>query len=173
MGANFAPMIYRWSGEAMEPLPHFRRRCDQDFVIGEIYRLAPHEERSDISHSHQFAWLKQAWKTMPENLADLYPSPTHLRKRALIEAGYYTEEIVDCGTNAAALRVASLTRRREEFSLVIVRGPLVIIRDPKSQSYRAMDRKEFGESKAAIMEVVAALIGVSVDELGKNAVEAA
>ena len=73
--------------------------------------------------------------------------------------------MVDAGTKAAAIRVAAAFRAREEFSLIAVRGPLVVIRTAKSQSRRAMDKKEFQASKTKIMELIAGMLGVSVDEL--------
>lgn len=160
-----APIPFRWDGESMVPLPRFGKECDQRFVIGEVYRLGEIEERSLASHNHEFAWLKEAWLNLPEHLAELYPTPEHLRKRALIDAGYYHETIVDAGTNAAALRVAAAFRAREEFAVVVVRGPLVAIREAKSQSRRAMKKQEFQESKTAIMDVVAGLLGVSPEDL--------
>jgi hypothetical protein len=173
MMANAPPMPMRWTGEALEPVGRFKRDADRSFVIGQVYRMAEIEERSMISHNHEFAWLKDAWLNLPEDIADEYPSPEHLRKRALVQAGFYTEQVVDAGSNAAALRVATRDRSRNEFSLVIVRGPLVIIRDPASQSKRAMGAKEFQRSKTAIMEVIADLIGVSADDLAKHGGQAA
>lgn len=168
-----APLLYSWDGEAMTPVRHHAKRADEHFVIGRKYVLVEHQERSGVSHSHQFAWLNEAWKNLPEDIAPLYPSPTHLRKRALIEAGFYDEEIVDAGTSAAAIRVASAFRHREEFSLVIVRGPIVVLRNAKSQARRAMDRKDFQASKTAIMEIVANLIGVKPADLAENSARAA
>lgn len=158
----------RWDGDAMVPLPGFRKIADRSFVVGQKYRLEEVQERSTATHNHEFAWLKEAWMSLPEAVAGDYPSPEHLRKRALIEAGFYNEEIVDAGTNAAALRVASAFRHREEFSVVIVRGPLVCIRSPKSQSRRTMDKSTFQESKSKIMEVIADLIGVPPERLGRQ-----
>lgn len=166
-----APMLFQWDGDVMRP--RSPREADRRYVVGEIYRMEVREERSMSSHGHQFAWLTEAWKQLPEKMADLYPSPEHLRKRALIEAGYYREEIIDAGSNAGALRVAAYVRGREEFALVIVRGAVVVIRQAKSQSYRSMDRKEFAASKQAVMEIVAGLIGVPVDELKQEAGRAA
>ena len=117
------------------------------------------------SHNHEFAWLTEAWRNLPEGLAELYPSPEHLRKRALIQCGFYDETLVDAGTKAAAIRVAAAFRAREEFSLIAVRGPLVVIRTAKSQSRRAMDKKDFQTIKTQIMELIAGMLGVSVDEL--------
>lgn len=154
-------------------IPRSPRFADKRFVVGEVYRLQEVSDRTAATHSHQFAWLNEAWKNLPESLADLYPSPDHLRKRALVEAGFYTEEIIDAGSNAAALRVASYVRSRDEFAVVIVRGPAVVVRHPKSQSYRAMDKKEFQDSKTAIMEIVASMVGVAPDELIRESGKAA
>ncbi|MBN8968955.1 MAG: hypothetical protein J0G95_10895 [Rhizobiales bacterium] len=149
-------------------IPRHPRRADQVFVVGQHYSLIEHEERSTATHNHEFAWLKEAWMNLPENLADIYPTQEHLRKRALIEAGFYDETIIDAGTNAAALRVASAIRAREEFSLVIVRGPAVVIRTAKSQSRRAMNKKEFQASKTAIMEMIAGMIGATPAALSQE-----
>jgi hypothetical protein len=153
------PELFTWDGEAM--VPRHPRRADELFVVGESYPLIIHEDRGTATHNHEFAWLREAWMNLPEAFADLYPSPEHLRKRALIEAGYYDETVVDAGNNAAALRVSAVFRSREEFSLVIVRGPAVVIRTAKSQSRRAMNKKEFQESKSAIMDIIATMIGVA------------
>ncbi len=161
------PLWFEWTGEAMIPL--HARAADREYVVGQRYRLEHREERSSATHAHEFAWLHEAWSNLPEDLADLYASPEHLRKRALIEAGYCTEEAVDCGSNAAALRVAAYMRGHDDFALVIVRGSIILVRRAKSQSYRAMNRQEFAASKRAIMEIVAGMLGVTPDSLQRNA----
>ncbi|GGD11822.1 hypothetical protein [Aureimonas glaciei] len=154
------PLVYQWDGEAMRPIsPFLAKQADRQFVIGERYRLAEEQERSAKSHSHEFAWLKEAWENLPERYANDFPSPEHLRKRALIDAGFYDEQIADAGSNAAAIRMARFIGSREEFSVCVVRGPLVIVRTAKSQSRRTMKADEFQRSKTAIMEVVADLLG--------------
>jgi hypothetical protein len=164
-----APIPCKWDGDSFSPLPRFDRQADARFVIGETYNLAAVEDRSDASHRHEFAWLREAWQSLPESLSDQFPSPEHLRKRALIDAGFYDEQIVDAGTNRAALRVAAAFRTREEFALVIVRGGYVFIRTAKSQTRRAMDKAEFQRSKTAIMETIATLIGVTPEALSEHA----
>lgn len=161
------PQGFTWDGDAM--VPRSPRLADKAYTVGECYLLVAHEERSSATHNHEFAWLKDAWLNLPENLADQFPTPEHLRKRALIDAGFYDETIVDAGTNAAALRVASAFRSREDFSLVIVRGPAVVIRTAKSQSRRSMKKQEFQASKTAILEVVSGMIGVAPDTLAGQA----
>lgn len=162
-----SPQPFTWDGEVMRP--RRPRAADREFVIGETYVLERWESRSTLSHNHEFAWLSDAWKNLPEPLADQFPTPEHLRKRALIDAGYYTETIIDASTNAAALRVASYARTKDDFAYVVVRGSLVVERVAKSQSRRAMNRKEFQESKTAILEIVSAMIGVTPEELTKEA----
>lgn len=121
--------------------------------------------RSEKTHRHEFAWLREAWRNLPEKYADQYPSPEHLRKRALIEAGYYREEVIDAGSNAAAIRVAGYLRSHDDFVLVIVRRALVFVRTAKSQSRRAMNKAEFQASKSAILDIVANMLGLTPAQL--------
>lgn len=155
--------LFHWDGAIMRP--RYPRLAADRFEAGEDYLLADVEHRSDLSHRHEFAWLRESWKSLPEDVADLYPTAEHLRKRALIEAGYYHETVVDAGSAQAALRVASFIRGLDDFCIVIARGPIVVRREAKSQSKRAMGAKDFQASKTAIMEVVAGLLGVTVDQL--------
>lgn len=157
----------------MRPIGRWTSIADRQWVAGERYLVEIRQDRSTASHKHMHAWLREAWANLPEHLADLYPSPNHLRRRALIEAGWYDERAIDCGTNAAALRVAAYLRGVDDFTLVIVRGGVVLVRTAKSQSHRAMDRDAFQRSKTACMEVVAGMIGVSVEQLSQNAERAA
>lgn len=165
------PQGFRWDGEAMLPLSP--RNADKAYCVGEVYRLVVHEDRSINSHRHEFAWLREAWKTLPERLAELFPSPEHLRKRALIDAGYYHENAIDAGSNAAALRVAAYLKAADDFKLVIVRGPIVLIREAKSQSMRVMGKKDFQDSKDAILEIVSAMLDVPSADLRREAERAA
>lgn len=161
------PQGFTWDGDAM--IPRAPRLADKAYTVGETYLLVPHEERTSATHNHEFAWLKDAWLNLPENLADQFPTQEHLRKKALIDAGFYNETIVDAGSNAAALRVASAFRQIDDFSLVIVRGVFVIRRTAKSQSRRSMNKQEFQASKTAILEIVSGMIGVKPSELAGQA----
>lgn len=157
----------------MRPLARFSGLCDREFVVGETYRLEVCEERSDVSHKHEFAWLREAWRNLPEQLATEYPTSEHLRKRALIQAGYYDESIVDAGSKAAALRIAAFVRPMDDFALIFVRDCFVIKRTAKSQSRRAMKKAEFQDSKQKIMDIITDMIGVSAGTLRDNAERAA
>jgi hypothetical protein len=161
------PMQFEWTGSVMAPLN--RRAAERMYQPGEQYRLEHREDRSAATHNHEFAWLHEAWLNLPESIADQYPTPESLRKRALIEAGFYDQEVIDVGNKAGALRVAASLRKIDDFALVIVRGPLVVRRVAKSQSRRSMNKAEFQASKTKIMEVIADLIGVPPEHLGRAA----
>jgi hypothetical protein len=160
---TFPPQHFEWNGEAMTPL--HPRRADKTFVVGQRYSLVQYEERSSASHNHEFAWLKEAWLSLPERLADRFPSPEHLRKWALIRAGYSDSHTITCRSKAEATRVAAFIRPIDEFAVVIVQGTTVTRCTAKSQSKRAMGAKEFYESKERIMEVVARMLNVEPQEL--------
>lgn len=159
------PIPFIWNGEAMEPAKGFRNHCDKSFIIGERYILAPWEERSGASHRHEFAWLREAWMNLPEELAEMYPTETHLRKRALIQAGYFNETVVDVGTKAGALRVAAIMQGDNLFAHVVTRGTLVVRRTALSQARNRMNKKDFQESKQAILEIVATMLKVDPEKL--------
>ena len=159
-------IAFRWTGAEMVPLRP--QAAAKEFEVGRRYWLEEVSERSWASHAQQFAFVNQAWENLPENLAGLYPTPTHLRKRALIQAGFYTEVVIDAGSKAAALRMAAYARGEDEFAAIFVRGPLVIVRKAKSQhmhGHDRMDKAEFERSKTAIMEVIAEMIGVTPEQL--------
>lgn len=161
-----APIAVRWDGEAFVPVnQRFAKQADRDFVCGEVYTLVVEEPRSGKSHRHEFAWLREAWLNLPEDLAPLYPTEEHLRKRALIEAGYCTEQAIDAGTRAAALRVAAAIPALDEFAHVKIEGSTVLVRRARSQSMRAMGAKEFTQSKTAILAIIADMLSVSPADL--------
>lgn len=159
------PLLFTWDGEAMWPRPAFVREANKQFVVGETYRLGEIEERSHATHAHQFAWIHEAWKTLPERVAAQFPTAEHLRKRALIETGFHRETILDVGSHRSACAVAATLRAKDEFAWIVVRGPVVVMREAKSQSRRAMDKAEFQASKTAILEWISALLGVEPETL--------
>jgi hypothetical protein len=165
------PMMgFRWNGEAMVPLRP--KAADKEYVIGREYWLDQVSDRSWVSHRQEFAWIAEAWNNLPEQFAETFPSPEHLRKAALIATGWHRETIFDAGNKAAALRFAAYARNEDEFAHVVIRGPTVIVRRARSQRMHGrdrMDKKEFQESKNCILEWIANLIGVDPKTLEKAA----
>lgn len=146
-----------------------------DLDDGEIVFVSIERGRSANSHKHQFAWLKDAWANLPESVAGLpwAETPDTLRKHALIATGFFQTYTLDCGAEAAARRVkaalVSAEANSHGYAIGRVSGPVVQIWTPRSQSVRAMGGKVFQESKSAIMEWIADKIGVTADQLKKDA----
>lgn len=162
------PILMRWTGEAMEPVSGFwASRADKAYVVGEVYRLVEHHDRSMNSHRHFFAALNEAWKNLPDELLDEYPTAEVLRKKALIRKGYADERSIVCASKAEAQRMAAFMRPMDDYAIVTFRDAVVRVYVAKSQSVKAMPKGEFQRSKDDVLDFVAALIGVSTDELAK------
>lgn len=162
------PIACTWDGEAFRPLPRLARLADQHFVIGETYPLVVQEQRSQATHAHYFACIHAAWDNLPED-DQRFPTPEHLRKWALIRAGYSDERSIVCASKAEALRVAAFVRPIDEYAVVVARDCVVKVFTAQSQSLRAMGRADFAKSKQAVLDVLAGLIGADPAALGRSA----
>jgi hypothetical protein len=165
------PVLIRWDGEAFVPANTYQARiASQAYEVGQAVAMAPFEDRSRASHNHEFAWLSEAWNSLPEchSCQSWAATPEHLRKYALIRTGFCNSIEVVAGSHAAALRVAAAFRSVDEYAVATVSGQTVTYLTAKSQSTRAMDKRQFQESKTAILEFIAGLIGVEPETLGKQ-----
>ncbi len=154
-------------------VPVYPRIAARTFEPGTRVLVVLYEQRSQASHNFEFGWLAEAWKQLPEAMAEQHPTPEHLRKFALIETGYFDETRVDAGSQAAAQCVAAFMRGGDGFALIVTRGPIVVRRTAKSQSRRAMGKADFERSKTDIIEWVSAQIGVTPETLRREAGRAA
>lgn len=153
------PIMCRWQGQAFTPVGNYSmaRACDT-LTEGERVFVTVEHFRTDATHRHQFASIRDAWATLPESVADApwSANPETLRKHALIATGFADTYSIDCGSNAAAERVAGPLRAAEVgkhgYAVVRVRGPVVTVWTPQSQSMRAMGGKEFQRSKQAVLD---------------------
>ena len=157
------PIYFYWDGEAM--VPRVRRAADLTFVVGETYPMKVEEERSSNSHRHYFAAVNEAFHNLPESLVQDFPTPEHLRRYALIKAGICDSQTLVCASAAEARRVAAFMKPLDEFSIVTVNAGTITRYTAKSQSIRAMGKKEFQESKDKVLDVLSAMIGTTVSEL--------
>lgn len=161
-----APLPFRWDGEAMRPLrPRDSAEADRRYVVGEVYRLEPIEDRSAASHRHYFAAINEAWASLPDGLAERMPTPEHLRKYALIKAGWSDSRSFVAASKAGARDLAAFVRPMDEFSIVTAEGAVVTVYTAKSQSMRAMGKQAFQKSKDDVLAVIADLLGTTPDRL--------
>ncbi len=166
------PLLFRWQDDGkMTPLSP--SLADKQYCVGEAYRLVPYEDRSANSHNHFFAAVHDAWQNLPEGEADRYPSSEHLRKWALVKTGYCDKEDIVCASNVDSLKLASYARTRDHYAVIQVANNVVTIWTAQSQSRAAMGKEIFQKSKTAVLDEISKMIGVSTDDLQRNAGQAA
>lgn len=155
------PLLFRYEGEgAWSPSNNYvARRADGHYVIGAVYALVEHSERSVKSHAAYFAQIKDYWQTLPESLAAEYPTSEHLRKKALIKSGFATHTDFTFDTPRDAITAAGVMANDDEYSIVEVKDRVVRRWRARSQNYRSMDREEFQKSKQAVLDYIDARLG--------------
>ncbi len=162
---TFPLIIFDWSGEAMVPMARFARMADEHFVVGERYRMEVIEERSAISHSHYFASIHESWLNLPEMMTAQFPTQEHLRKYALIKAGFADKNSIVCTSKAEAIRIAAFIKPIDDYSIVTVDGRVITRYTAQSQSLRAMGKEKFQDSKTKVLDIISAMIGTTKETL--------
>lgn len=168
-----APIPFVWEGDVFRPLPGFAKVCDREFVVGMRYRLAEEQDRSAASHRHYFACINTAWENLPEHLAAEFPTPDHLRRYALIKAGYADRRTLVASSKAEAVRLAAFVKPMDSYAVVTVSDATVTVWTARSQSVKAMGKAEFLASKDAVLSILAEMIGTDPTTLAANAAQAA
>ena len=164
-----SPLPFVWDGEAMRPLPAFAAAAAARFGLGEVVALAASELRSSPSHRHYFACVREVWVNLPEGRADRFASEEHLRKYALIKAGYRDERSIVCASRAEARRIAAFIRPIDDYAIITVSDTVVTQFTARSQSAAVMGKTEFQASKDAVLGLLAEMIGVDPTMLAQAA----
>jgi hypothetical protein len=159
------PLAFQWNGIAMVPSPRSQAMAEKQFVDGQFYNMVVEESRSANTHRHQFAEIHDAWLNLPEHWAAHFPTSEHLRKYALIKAGFCDVEDYPHGKPR---RLAIDT-----YSIVVVGEHATTVYRAKSQSRKAMGAKDFQASKQAVLDIISAMIEVTPETLQQNAGRAA
>src|SRR4051812_22432345 len=110
------PLLWQWDGEALVPATgYWAKAADHYLTVGQRYRMVEEQERSEVSHNHEFAWLKEAWNSIPDELLAQYPNTEVLRKHGLIAKGYCTMVQHVCPTAAEAQRLAAILKPYDAY----------------------------------------------------------
>lgn len=155
------PLTYQWNGEAMVPLSRFHNVANAELVVGQNYVLTEVEDRSQKSHAHLFVEIGEVWSSLPEDLANQYPTPEHLRKTALIRAGFCTVQDHVCKSDAEALRTAILAKSLDQYAITETRGNVLRIYRAQSMAWGRMKRADFQAAKDGVFRVILELTGIN------------
>jgi hypothetical protein len=167
------PILFRWDGSGMVPLPgRYAEEADRYFVIGRVYRMTEWLDRSDKSHKHEFAELREAFRNLPEHWARLFRTEDELRKYALCKAGFVdVKKTIVCPSKAFA---ADLYRQLAgDFDYAVIDGNAVILMKAESQKRHRTVRKRFQEQKSGVLAVLEDMLGLEPGALSRNAGRAA
>lgn len=152
----------------MKLAPRFANVALAQFEDGHEYPLEVREHRSSKSHAFFFASVNSAWQNLDEEALKRYPTSDHLRKWALIKAGFYDETNIVFETSQDAVRGASMARKLDQFAVVTVKENVVRIFTAQSQSLINADKERFKEQSAAVLEILSGKIGVSQKALERE-----
>jgi hypothetical protein len=158
------PMLYEGNGlfRCLHP-----KRVKLD--VGAVHGWQMAEHRSKSSHDHFFACVNEAWKNLPEDMADDFPSPEHLRKWSLIKAGFCSETRIVCANNSEAMTLATKAKSMDKYAVVAIDDKAVTIWTADSQRRDAMGRQAFQEAKERALHIISNLLGVDLTILRQEA----
>jgi hypothetical protein len=131
------------------------------------------DEKTENFRRAYFAMVREAWRNLPERIADRFPDHGRLRKWALIKAGYANEQDLVCESVADALRFTNYLTKVQPHSVVTCKANVIKIWTAKSQRRGAMNPEEFKDSANAVLDLLSEIIGIKVRELRRNAGKAA
>ena len=166
----------QWTGEVFHP-----SRRPEGLEQGETVVLEVHRPRSMKSHRHQFAEVRAAWASLPEQFHDQPWAKDFntLRKRALCATGWCDMQEWDLGSADAAMMFALMAKSEGyathgycEVGIDAAKGK-VRRTTPKSQKRALMGAKNFQRSKSDVLDWCAALVGSTREALAEAARTAA
>ena len=164
-----------FTGQSLVPDGNFAAAALHDRLgEGQVVFVDLDPERSAKSHKHQFAFVRTAWHNLPDGLKDapFAKNPEALRKHALIACGFCHTEMIAVGSKRRAERVAaSMTRvaaRLNGYAIATVEGSVAYCHTAESQKLKEMGGARFQDSKQAILEYLAELIGVPPEDLAAS-----
>ena len=137
--------------------------------VGEVSAWQAIEHRSNETHRHFFAVVNEAWKSLPEELADDFPNPESLRKWALIKSGFCSETRIAYANNNEAMTLATKAKAMDKYSIVAIDGKAVTIWTADSQRRDAMGRQAFQEAKERALHIISNLLGTDITILKEAA----
>jgi hypothetical protein len=133
----------------------------------ELAEMLREKQRTQASHNHQFAEIHDLWGNLPISHASApyAASAEAFRKHGLIATGHCDVDTISFESQDAAKKaapfIAKLARKAHGYALTVVRGPLVVCSTPHSQSYKAMGKEVFEQSKRDVLNWGHEILGVT------------
>lgn len=164
-----SPLRMMWIGTGFEPVnPHVARKADEEYIVGQVYIVTAEHQQSALSRAHQFAWLHDAWLSLPDHISARFLDEDQLRRHALIAGGFASTTVIDCATNAEARRWMKILTGEDPYCIIKVEGTSLMRFTARSQSTRSMGAKDFQASKDAVLRYVSDLLDANPKDVERQ-----
>jgi hypothetical protein len=147
--------LFVWNGRAMVPTTGAGT-----YKKGEVYLLRE-EGRVEAARRHYHARVAELWDNLPH---DEFPSPTHLRKFALIRTGFCQEITMPLATEGLQALFKILARRFDPYVICVSHGESVAAYTAKSQARGSMRDTELSDSMAKVLDYAEGLLERKVQD---------
>lgn len=149
---------------ALVPEGRFKALCERQFVLDETYAWGPVDNVDNGSRGAFFASVRETWNSLAED-DERFPSHEHLRKRALVAAGWclHSQTVMDTPKDARQLAIQS--RKLDEYAVIQVKANVVDVYIAKSIAHGQITAEEWRVVKPRALDWVAAQINVKRTEL--------
>ena len=151
---------YDGAGTFIPPGVAVRELLDRKLVIGECYRVSIYHERSETYHAKYFATIAEAWQHLPNPWDQMLPSPEHLRKYALIKAGWCDSVTLPLKSKSDAIAGVNAARFIDAYCVATATANVLTIFKARSQRKAFQDAHSFYETAVRVFDVIGGIIGV-------------
>lgn len=152
---------------AMIPLSRFLPLCKRQYVDGEEYALAPVENVPSGSRGRLFIEVRETWNSLPED-DERFPTQEHLRKRALVAAGWTDHAQYVLETAKDAKQMARALRRADAYAVIRQVGNVVEVWTAKSIAGGQIHADEWRGVKQRALKWLADLTGSTAKALREH-----
>ena len=156
-------MVMEWTDDGtFKPLTRHAKQCDAAFVVGARYAVEAQPLQSEKARRFFHAQLAEIWHSLPEEIAERWPTVEAFRKAGLIACGYCFKTEAVCATNQQAQALAVSYARLDDYVVVEIRDRVIAVWTARSQRRNAMtDPKERKAANDAVLAWAAAQVGVA------------
>lgn len=169
------PYMMVWHPEigefgAFVPTRGIARLVAGKYTAGMGYLLEPATLGSTPFERAFFASVNTAWQNLSDDRQrEEYPTPDHLRKRALIKCGFHRTSEIVFDTDKDARRAAATAKLDDEYCVVVVSGNVMRKYVAESMKVRTkQDRERFKLMADAVLQLLAATLGTTKKELERE-----
>lgn len=163
------PILAMWTGETFIPASRHYKALDAELVAGERYMIEAQPLQSEKSRRFYHAQLADLWQSLPEEIAERWPTVESFRKAGLIACGYCHKTEAVCATNQQAQALAASYARLDDYVVVEIKDRCISVWTAKSQKKSVMtDPQERKAANRAVLEWAAAQVGVARDEISTS-----